>query len=75
MKASEVVSVLSLGLLATALVIAWWTKDASLPILLGVVGSNATTVVSYWLGSSAGSKVKDSTIAGMSGNAKGTENE
>ena len=59
------VSVLSLALLALAIGVAWWTKDSSLPILLGVVGSNANTVVGYWLGSSAGSRAKDTTIAGL----------
>lgn len=58
-----VVSVLSLALLAVAMGVAWWTKDPSLPILLGVAGSNATTVVGYWLGSSVGSKAKDATMA------------
>lgn len=54
-----VVSVLSLALLAVAIAVAWWTRDPSLPILLGVVGANAGTTVNFWLGSSAGSRAKD----------------
>lgn len=49
-----------------AIVVAWWTKDASLGILLGAASANATTVVNYWLGSSSSSKNKDATIAQMS---------
>lgn len=46
-----------------ALVIAWWTKDQSLQVMLGAAATNATAVVSYWIGSSAGSSAKDAAIA------------
>jgi hypothetical protein len=58
-----IVSCVTLAIFLTALGIAWWTKDSSLPILLGVAATNASTAVSYWLGSSSGSKTKDSVIA------------
>jgi hypothetical protein len=58
-----VVSVVAEAIFLAAIVIAWWTKDASLGILLGAAATNATTVVNYWLGSSSGSKAKDATIA------------
>lgn len=58
-----VVSGLALAIFFAALGIAWWTKDSSLPILLGAAATNATTVISYWVGSSSGSKAKDSVIA------------
>ena len=58
-----VVSIVVLGIFLAALVIAWWTKDSAMPLLLGMAGSNAATAVGYWLGSSSGSKAKDATIA------------
>ena len=61
------ISLFALAVFALALIVAWMTGDASLPILLGVAGSNATTVVGYWLGSSAGSRAKDATIAQQKG--------
>ena len=67
-----VVSVVVLGIFLAALCIAWWTKDSSLQVLLGMAGTNAATAVGYWLGSSSGSKGKDSTIAQMSGGAPTT---
>lgn len=43
-----------------ALVIAYLSKDqANLPLLIGSVISNFSTVVSFWVGSSAGSQKKD----------------
>lgn len=60
------VSVLVLGIFVAALCIAWWTKDNSLQVLLGMAGTNASIAVGYWLGSSSGSKGKDATIAGLS---------
>lgn len=62
-----VVSGMAMVLFFAAICVAWWTKDASLPLLLGAAATNAATVVSYWLGSSSGSKRKDQVIAGMSG--------
>lgn len=58
-----VVSMLVLLIFLAAIVVAWWTKDVSLQILLGMAGANAGTAVGYWLGSSSGSKTKDATIA------------
>lgn len=60
---SITVSCVALAIFLAAIAIAWWTKDPSLPILLGAAATNATTVVGYWLGSSSGSKAKDATIA------------
>jgi hypothetical protein len=57
------VSVLVMGNFLAAISIAWWTKDTSLQVLLGMAGTNAGTAVGYWLGSSSGSKSKDATIA------------
>lgn len=61
------VSLCSLAVFVVALIVAWRTGDSSLPILLGIAGSNATTTVGYWLGSSAGSRAKDATIAKQNG--------
>lgn len=60
------VSILAEVIFFAAIGVAWWTKDPSLPLLLGAASANATTVVSYWLGSSSGSKGKDATIAQIS---------
>lgn len=60
-----VVSIVVLSIFLAALCIAWWTKDSSLQVLLGMAGTNAATAVGYWLGSSSGSKGKDATIASM----------
>lgn len=57
------VSIFVLAIFLAAIVIAWWSKDSSLQILLGMAGTNAATAVGYWLGSSSGSKAKDSVIA------------
>lgn len=58
-----IVSVLVLSIFLAAIAIAWWTKDASLGLLLGTASANATTAVGYWLGSSSGSKSKDQALA------------
>ena len=64
MTSPGIVSAVSLAVLALAIVIAWAAKQTeALVLLLGVAGSNATTVVNYWLGSSAGSRAKDEIIA------------
>lgn len=57
-----VVSVVTMVVFLAAIVVAWLTKDSSLPVLLGMAGTNAGTAVGYWLGSSAGSKAKDAKI-------------
>lgn len=49
-------------LLSRPLAIAESTLDI-LKIMLGALGANFTTVVSYWLGSSSGSRDKDATIS------------
>lgn len=67
-----VISIFAEAIFLAALGIAWWTKNENLGILLGVAASNATTVVSYWLGSSSGSKAKDATIAAQTTPAPGT---
>jgi hypothetical protein len=53
--------------------ILWLVSKASeippsegLSIMLGAMSAGFTTVVSYWVGSSAGSKSKDATIEKMS---------
>lgn len=60
-----VVSAITLTIFLAAIIVAWWTKDPSLQVLLGMAGTNAATTVGYWLGSSSGSKGKDATIAQM----------
>jgi hypothetical protein len=67
-----VVSVVVLSIFLAAIIIAWWTKDSSLQILLGMAGTNAATAVGYWLGSSSGSKTKDATIAAQAVPQPGT---
>ena len=60
------VSVLALLTFVVALGIAFFLKnDTMLNVLVGVAGANATTVVNFWLGSSAGSQKKDEAIARM----------
>lgn len=58
-----IVSCLVLAIFQAAICIAWWTKDGSLQILLGMAGTNASLAVGYWLGSSSGSKTKDAALA------------
>jgi uncharacterized PurR-regulated membrane protein YhhQ (DUF165 family) len=55
-----------------AILVLWLvTKASSVPpseglsIMLGAMASAFTTVVGYWMGSSAGSKNKDAAIAAM----------
>lgn len=63
---STVISVFSLSLLLVALVFAYVMKNDNLLVLLaGVIATNATTVVSFWVGSSASSQNKDETISGQ----------
>lgn len=42
---------------------------ASLNVLLGTLGAMATSVVTYWVGSSAGSARKDARLAHLAGAA------
>ena len=57
---TPIMSVLALLRFLAAFVIAFFSKDQTLlNILLGAAAANATTVVSYWVGSSAGSARKD----------------
>ncbi len=67
-----IVSVLVLGIFLAAIAIAWWTKDTSLQVLLGMAGTNAGTAVGYWLGSSSGSKSKDAALAAAATPTQGT---
>ena len=58
------VSVLTLITFAGCLVVAYLKQDqTSIALLVGAVVANASTAVSYWLGSSSGSAKKDDTIA------------
>lgn len=66
---SIIVSCVTLLIFMVALAIAWWTKDASLPILVGVAATNASTAISFWLGSSSGSQKKDGVIAQQAASA------
>jgi len=51
-------------LLAAALVFAYLIKNDNLMIVLtGVIATNATTVVNFYVGSSASSQAKDRTIS------------
>lgn len=59
-----VISVYSLTLLLIALVFAFFTKNENLLVILaGVVATNATTVVGFYVGSSRSSQAKDETIS------------
>jgi hypothetical protein len=59
------VSITSMLIFATAIIFAWMPHEASpaLDILFGAAAANATSVVGFWVGSSAGSREKDKTIA------------
>lgn len=61
---SALVSTFSLGLLLAALVFAYLTKNDNLLIILaGVIATNATSVVGFYVGSSVSSQAKDATIS------------
>ena len=61
---APIVSVYALTVFLVAIVVAYFAHDATLlNALLVVAATNATTVVSYWVGSSAGSQKKDATLA------------
>jgi len=59
-----VVSVLNSLAFITALAMAYRVQDAaSISLLIGAVVANASTVVSFWLGSSSGSMQKTALLA------------
>jgi len=61
---APVISVYSLTLLVVALAFAYLTKNDNLLVMLaGVVATNATACVSFYVGSSRGSQTKDNVIA------------
>ena len=63
---APIVSVLAYGTFLAAIIIAMIVKNNELLVTLcGVAGANATTAVSFWLGSSKGSQDKDAKIATM----------
>ena len=65
------VSVYALTIFLAAIVIAYFKADNTLlTALLGVAATNATTVISFWVGSSSSSQKKDDTIAAQN-TAKG----
>lgn len=54
-----IVSIFAMGIFVAAFTIAYLAKDqTSLTLLMGVAGSMGTTVINYWVGSSAGSDKK-----------------
>lgn len=61
---SAIISAFSMALLLAALVFAYLTKNDNLLIILaGVIATNATSVVGFYVGSSASSQAKDVTIS------------
>lgn len=61
---SSIVSIYALTIFLAAMVIAYLMKNEVLIVaLLSVAATNATTVVSYWVGSSSSSAKKDILIA------------
>lgn len=61
---APLISIFSLALLGAALAFAYLTKNDNLLIILtGVIATNATTVVGFYVGSSASSQSKDTTIS------------
>jgi hypothetical protein len=66
-KGAIIISALVLLIYAGAFAVAYMLKsDVMLNVLVGTAATNATTVVGFWVGSSAGSQKKDDTIATMS---------
>ncbi len=61
-----IISALVLLIYAGAFAVAFMLKsDTMLNVLVGTAATNATTVVGFWVGSSAGSQKKDDTIANL----------
>lgn len=53
------IAVYSLSLFVLGLGVAWWAKnDSALTLMEGAIVANATTVISYYFGSSSGSAAK-----------------
>jgi hypothetical protein len=64
-----IVSVVAILTFTAALIVAFVIKDEGLlNLTVGAAIANATTVVSFWLGSSRGSQSKDQAIAKLNGN-------
>lgn len=65
-RGSAIVSVYSLTLLLVALIISYLVKNETLmTALIAVIATNATTCVSFYVGSSASSQSKDVVISGQ----------
>jgi len=65
--AKPAVSFFAMGIFVAAFVIAYLANDkTSLTLLMGVAGSMGTTVVNYWVGSSAGSDKKTELLSSKS---------
>lgn len=65
---APLVSVLVLVMFGAVVALAWFLplpagSEAVLNVLMGTLGAMATSVVSYWVGSSAGSARKDERLA------------
>ena len=70
---APVVSVYALTIFLASIGVAAWLKyETVLIVLLTAAATNATNVVGYWIGSSAGSQKKDETIAAQSAAASKT---
>lgn len=66
--AKPVVSLVAMLIFVAAFIVAYLAKDqTSLTLLMGVAGSMGTTVVNYWVGSSAGSDRKTDLLQKNSG--------
>ncbi len=61
---APVTAVISLSLLCVGMAVAYFSKNENaMMILIGIIGSNATTAVGYYLGSSRSSQMKDQIIS------------
>ncbi len=61
---SAIVGAWSMALLGAALAFAYLTNNQNmLVVLISVIATNATTVVGFYVGSSASSQAKDATIS------------
>lgn len=64
MTGTGIISIAGMVLYGLAIIVAWLAAlDEALKNLLVGAGVNATMIVSYWVGSSAGSRAKDEIIA------------
>lgn len=65
-------AIFSLALLLCSLVFAYFSKNENMMLLIvGIIGSNATTAVGYYLGSSRSSQLKDQIISAQLPPVKG----